>query len=88
MQTISSHAASSAITDTLSIRNGSVIGLVFAATKTKESIFATAGLIKLFFLSKTFSIYPFLLPSTAKLTLSPTKGDVPSSLNFPLALHS
>ena len=83
-----SQSASAAMTETRSIRNGSVTGLVFAATNTSISTFATAGRMNQFRRGSTWSMRPFPFASRLQLTLSPTSGEVPSSRNLPRALHS
>ena len=88
MQIISWQPASAAMTDTLSIRNGSVTGFTLAATKISASTLATAGRINQLRLSYTLSIRPLPCPSGAHRTLSPTSGEVPSSRKRPRALHS
>ena len=74
----------SAITDILSISRGSVTGFTFDARKIMQSIFATAGLIREFFLGSMLSTEPVRPGETEIPTLSPTRGTVFPYFSLPL----
>jgi cation transport ATPase len=78
----------SAVAINLSMTKKFGFGSTVETTIIKLSIFATGGLFKKFFLSKSLLIVFSAFSLTEISTLSPTKGVILSFLNIPRALHS
>ena len=83
--TATAQSFSAAMEATRSIRKGSVLGMAAEAMTTSWSMLATAGREKTFLRGRTFSTKPSPPPSSRSSTRSPTRGEIPSLRNFPLA---